>query len=253
VPRPTIWDVVLKLVAKGLSTSLWLFGGVVWALGLVLFLGNVTGRLTTLPFAGYATMSFGSVFLLMAHRLAIEMRARASHPSAPTARLTSSRPQALAPSTIEMSLTPEIRAFLEKRADMYGRAVLFISFAVPVLAVLAINRVIPEIIAPGVVVAAAGICVIVLAIYWGSRRDLRKGVFLRSAGPFTVWTNNQTSAAYLKIAGHTLMIPPHLAKEVAAVRRGEADYTKSGNDLLELRDALGRVVYRPPRFQNQSK
>jgi hypothetical protein len=43
-------------------------GGVIVAIGAVLFLGNVTGKLRTFPFAGYATIAAGGAVLAYGRR-----------------------------------------------------------------------------------------------------------------------------------------------------------------------------------------
>jgi hypothetical protein len=162
--------------------------------------------------------------------------------------------------TVELPLTPEVAAVIERQSARTQRILLYVVFGflfffIVLGAVLAAANVAPGqgetflALFTGIGVASA---LLIYSIFWLTarrpvRRDLRGTTYLRTTGPVQVVPIS--SGGMLRLADRAfLMDRRNGMKELSKLPWGRVDYSPHGHVILAAWDSEGRSVYSLPGY-----
>ncbi len=112
-------------------------------------------------------------------------------------------------------------------------------------------------------VVAAGMAAIFLGVAWWSggkgRRAVAETSILRTAGPISVGLRHATADAdedgsapplyFLKLSDRSVGIPASLARQLQGLSWATVEHAKHLDLILEVRDTMGQMIFRDPRYQ----
>ncbi|MBI3968633.1 MAG: hypothetical protein HY329_23610 [Chloroflexi bacterium] len=164
-------------------------------------------------------------------------------------------------STLELPLTPAMRALLDeicpkRRRRIYATARLTIVLAL----VFAVATAVTDRQLFAFLAALSLVIIVGLAIVAGRPtpletsidRDVKKGVYFRTTGPIHVASladgDELEAGCALTVGDRTFKIDSQIASKVELVPRGTVEYTAHARRILEIRDSYGRSIYCHPDY-----